>query len=75
MEIIWNNPRKKPKQYEYVLAETDTKHCSYRICYMLENGVWRDAYEIPYCSLNNLRVKCTVSDFRVKRWAHINDIE
>lgn len=75
METVWHNLRKKPKPYEYVLVETYTKHYPYRICFMLENGVWRDAYKTSYCFPNRLRVKYGGNDFRVKRWAYINDIK
>lgn len=74
METVWHNLRKKPKPYEYVLVETYTKHYPYRICLMLENGVWSDAYKTSYCFPNHLREKYG-NDFRVKRWAYINDIK
>ena len=77
METVWHDLRKKPKPYEYVLVETYTKHYPYRVCLYFEEGFWRDAYKTSYfhpksyCNAHpNVR-----NDFRVKRWAYINDIK
>ena len=77
METVCHNLRKNPKPYEYVLVETYTKHYQYRVCFYFEEGFWRDAYKTSYfhqksyCNVHpNVR-----NDFRVKRWAYINDIE
>ena len=77
METIWHNLRKKPKPYEYVLVETYTKCYPYRICLVDEGGVWRDAYKTSYFHQKSYRKvhPNVTNDFRVKRWAYINDIK
>jgi len=78
METVWHNLRKKPKSYEYVLVETYSKHYPYRVCFYFEEGFWRDAYKTSYFitkSYRNVHPINMKNDFRVKRWAYINDIK
>jgi len=77
METIWHDLRKKPKPYEYVLVETYTKHYPYRVCFYFEEGFWRDAYKTSYFYPKSYRKvhPNARNDFRVKRWAYINDIK
>lgn len=77
METIWHNLRTKPKQYEYVLVETYTKHYPYRVCFYFEGGFWRDAYKTSYFFPKSCKIQPNKegNDFRVKRWAYINDIK
>lgn len=78
METVWHNLRKKPKPYEYVLVETYTKHYPYRVCFYTEEGLWRDAYKTSYFipkSYRNMHPTNARDDFRIKRWAYINDIK
>ena len=77
METIWHDLRKKPKPNEYILVETYTKHYPYRVCLYFEEGYWRDAYKTSYSHSKPYKMKhpnCE-DDFRVKRWAYINDIK
>ena len=78
METVWHNLRKKPKPYEYVLVETYTKRHPYRVCFYFEEGFWRDAYKTSYFipkSYRNMHPTNARNDFKVKRWAYINDIK
>ena len=78
METVWHNLRKKPKPYEYVLVETYTKRYPYRVCFYFEEDFWRDAYKTSYFipkSYRNVHSTNVRNDFRVKRWAYINDIK
>ena len=78
METVWHNLQKKPKPYEYVLVETYTKHYPYRVCFYFEEGFCRDAYKTSYFitkSYRNVHPINMKNDFRVKRWAYINDIK
>lgn len=77
MESVWHNLREKPKQFEYVLVETYTKHYPYRVCFYFEEGFWRDAYKTSYFYSKSYRKAHpdVIDDFRVKRWAYINDVK
>ena len=76
METIWHDLRKKPQPHEYVLVETYTKHYPYRICIYFELGYWRDAYKTSYFFPKSCKRQYKIeNDFRVKRWAYINDIK
>lgn len=77
METIWHNLRKKPKPYEYVIVETYTKHYPYRVCFYFGEGFWRDAYKTSYFFPKSCKIQPYKggNDFRVKRWAYINDIK
>lgn len=76
MESVWHNLRTKPKQHEYVLVETYTKHYPYRVCLYFEEGYWRDAYKTSYFFPKSCKMQHKgENDFRVKRWAYINDIK
>lgn len=76
MEAIWHDLRKKPIPLEYLLVETYTKHYPYRVCVYFEDGYWRDAYKTSYFFPKSYKIQHKIeNDFRVKRWAYINDIK
>lgn len=76
METIWHNLRKKPKPYEYVIVETYTKHYPYRVCFYFGEGFWMDAYKTSYFFPKSCgKISYRGNDFRVKKWAYIEDVK
>lgn len=76
MESIWHNLRKKPIPYEILLVETHSIRCPYRICLFNHYGFWSDFFRTSYYFPKSCKKKyCVCNDFRVKRWAYLNDIK
>ena len=76
METVWHDLRKKPIPLEYLLVETYTKNYPYRVCFYFEDGTFMDAYKTSYFFPKSSKVQHhKKNDFRVKRWAYINDIK
>lgn len=71
---VWHNLRTKPEPYRMLLVETFSKHYHYRICFYLDNGLWRDAYKTSYYLSKSCKSPVK-NDFRVKRWAYIDNIK
>ena len=76
MKTVWHDLRTKPKPYNYVLVKTTSTLRQYRLCYILDDGVWKDASVASYFYPNKIKKKYGIhGDFTVKKWAYINDIK
>lgn len=72
--MIWHDLRTKPRQFEYLLVETKTKHYPFRVCVYL-GGCYRDAYKTSYFHTKKyMNGRKLENDFMVKRWAYIDDL-
>ena len=76
--MIWHDLRTKPRQFEYLLVETKTKHYPYRVCIFCKRDefyYFHDAYKTSYFyTRKSWRAKNLKDDFVVKRWAYIDDL-
>ena len=74
-KTIWHNLRKKPQSNKDVLVETYDKKMPLRVVYIDSSNVWHSSNS--WCrSYQNSKEKPRgkKNDFRVKRWAYIEDV-